>query len=150
MPPLALMFFTGFQLLLFNIFHLKGVKAPFRISSTLKGAPIKAPLFAIIEDAIAVDGHGGYPYREALTARYEASPMFRQMLVSLTFFWSISAITVAAASTAVIFTVPVTVAYGIGWTVPFIWAGIWTAITIKFVQSSLRKEKAAWRGEPKA
>jgi hypothetical protein len=42
----------------------------------------------------------------------------------------------------------------IGWCVPFVWAGLWTLITIPWVQSDLRREKEAWRangpqgGEP--
>lgn len=32
----------------------------------------------------------------------------------------------------------------LGWTLPFAWAGVWTLITIPWVQSDLRREKAAW------
>lgn len=31
-----------------------------------------------------------------------------------------------------------------GWTLPFVWATIWTLITIPWVQSDLRREKKAW------
>lgn len=32
----------------------------------------------------------------------------------------------------------------LGWTLPFAWAGVWTLITIPWVQSDLRREKKAW------
>lgn len=32
----------------------------------------------------------------------------------------------------------------LGWSLPFAWAGIWTLITIPWVQSDLRREKKAW------
>lgn len=32
----------------------------------------------------------------------------------------------------------------LGWSLPFAWAGIWTIITIPWVQSDLRREKKAW------
>jgi hypothetical protein len=30
-----------------------------------------------------------------------------------------------------------------GWTLPFVWAGLWTLITIPWVQADLRREKDA-------
>lgn len=33
----------------------------------------------------------------------------------------------------------------LGWTLPFVWAAVWTCITIPWVQSDLRREKEAWR-----
>ncbi|PIG86103.1 hypothetical protein AARAC_008474 [Aspergillus arachidicola] len=32
----------------------------------------------------------------------------------------------------------------LGWSLPFVWAGVWTLITIPWVQSDLRREKKAW------
>ena len=33
----------------------------------------------------------------------------------------------------------------LGWSLPFAWAGVWAIITIPWVQSDLRREKAAWQ-----
>ena len=89
-------------------------------------------IYTTIEDVIAVDTGTGRLYREALDARYEASPLFRRMLRQLDLFWvdsssvalrlrlltyqAISALAVAAAVTAVVLapSVPEIVAYGIG------------------------------------
>ena len=120
----------------------------------------------IMEDVIAVDTGAGRTYRKAVSDRYEASPMFRQMLHQLNLFWAIPALLVGAGVTAAVLTtkVPQEISYGIGmyqleisimpwtidslisagWGVPPIWAGLWTVITIQWVQMSLRREKEAW------
>ena len=146
LPAASLMFLVGGQLILFILLGACRVQTPFRISSLPRGSPIRPGIYTVIEDVIAVDTGSGRAYREALNARYTASPMFRRMLYDLNLFWAISAVAVATTVTAVIFapSVPEVVAYGIGWAVPFSWAGIWALITIKWVQTSLRKEKEAW------
>ncbi|RDK40155.1 hypothetical protein M752DRAFT_267963 [Aspergillus phoenicis ATCC 13157] len=37
-----------------------------------------------------------------------------------------------------------TFAFGLGWTVPWIWAGVWAVITTYWVKSALREEKLTW------
>ena len=46
-------------------------------------------VYVMIEDVIAVDAGAGIRYREALNARYEASPYFRSMLAKLNLFWAV-------------------------------------------------------------
>lgn len=158
------MFYFGFVHLTLDIMRMAGCKAPFRISSTPKGSVMPTALYALIEDVVAVDGGGGQIYRYALRTRYLSSPYFRRMLFEMNCFWSGGSIVCAAAITAVVFTVSEPVAYTVsgprewehrvifgltssaqlGWTLPFVWALIWTLITIPWVQSDLRREKAAW------
>ncbi len=114
MPSPSVMYLVGYLILQADINYLLGYKTLIRISSTPKGAPHKPGLFPIIEDIVANDGGGGRPYREALISRYDASPLFRQMLVKLGFFWSIPALLVAAGCTAVVFTASYPIAYGVG------------------------------------
>lgn len=145
-----------------------GFKAPFRISSTPKGSTMPTALYVLIEDVVAVDGGGGQIYRYALRTRYLSSPYFRRMLFQMNCFWTGGAIVFAAAFTAIIFTVQENVAFTVsvsgrplqgsaikcttmltdapqlGWTLPLVWAGVWTLITIPWVQSDLRREKKAW------
>lgn len=113
MPALlyCLAFFVGFP----TIYSIKGWPAPFRFSSTAKGASVRPGVYYIMEDCVAVNANAGRPYREALSARYEASPRFRRMLYNQSMFWSIPAIIVAIPLTviAVIHPVPATVAYAI-------------------------------------
>ncbi|KAJ5122373.1 hypothetical protein N7448_003507 [Penicillium atrosanguineum] len=140
----TVMFYFGIVHLSLDILRMAGFKAPFRISSTPKGSAMPTALYALIEDVVAVDGGGGQIYRYALRTRYLSSPYFRRMLFEMNCFWSGGSIIFAAAITAVIFTVSEPVAFTLGWTLPFAWAGVWTLITIPWVQSDLRREKKAW------
>lgn len=118
----------------------------FRMSSHVKGAVTPPITYSIIEDAVAVDGGGGRRYRTALMMRYTASPKFRALLRDMTWFWGISSLLVGLVLMALIFTVKREVAYGLGWGVPAIWAGIWTLITIVWVRKVLRDEERDWNG----
>jgi hypothetical protein len=35
----------------------------------------------------------------------------------------------------------------LGWAVPFIWAGVWAAITVPWVRSALHRERVSWEEE---
>ncbi|CAK42638.1 hypothetical protein AAWM_10392 [Aspergillus awamori] len=140
----TVMFYFGSMYLALDILRVCGVKAPFRISSTPKGSTMPTALYVLIEDVVAVDGGGGQIYRYALRTRYLSSPYFRRMLFQMNCFWAGGSIVVAAAITAIIFTVSEPVAYTLGWSLPFAWAGLWTLVTIPWVQSDLRREKKAW------
>lgn len=113
MPALlyCLAFFVGYP----TLYHIKGWPAPFRFSSTAKGESVKPGVYYFMEDCVAVNANAGRPYREALHARYEASPRFRRMLYNQSLFWSVPAFIVAIPLTviAVIHPVPATVAYAI-------------------------------------
>ncbi|KAJ5770315.1 uncharacterized protein N7511_002366 [Penicillium nucicola] len=140
----TVMFYFGIVYLSLDVFRMMGYKAPFRISSTPKGSVMPTALYALIEDVVAVDGGGGQIYRYALRTRYLSSPYFRRMLFEMNCFWSGGSIVFAAAITAVVFTVEESVAFTLGWSLPFAWAIVWTIITIPWVQSDLRREKKAW------
>ncbi|EAW14497.1 uncharacterized protein ACLA_075350 [Aspergillus clavatus NRRL 1] len=141
----TVMFYFGSVYLLLDILRICGVRAPFRISSTPKGSVMPTALYVMIEDVVAVDGGGGQIYRHALRNRYLSSPYFRRMLFEMNIFWAGGSIVCAAAITAIIFTTSTPVAYTLGWSLPFAWAGVWTLITIPWVKSDLRREKEAWR-----
>jgi len=87
MPPTSLIFLVGGQLASFAGLGGLGFRTPFRISSLPRGVGMRPGIYTIIEDVIAVDTGTGRPYREALEARYQASPLFRQMLHQLNLFW---------------------------------------------------------------
>jgi hypothetical protein len=98
------------------MWSLAGKRAPFRISSTEKGGEVYPGVYYLIEDVVSVNASAGRPFREALAARYKASPRFRRMIKVQSLFWSIPALIVAIACTVVICIHPVSkdVAYGIG------------------------------------
>jgi hypothetical protein len=93
---------------------------------------------------VAVEGFGGRPWREALHARYDASPYFQRMLSKLTMFWLFGCFVMPAICAAVVATTIEPVAYAFGWIFPFVWGGTWALITILWTQRMLKKEKSVW------
>ncbi|KAJ4507493.1 hypothetical protein HRR83_004071 [Exophiala dermatitidis] len=115
MPAPSLLYSLGGVLGLLTFCNGHHWKAPFRLSSTGRGEPVKPGVYYFIEDVVAVNANAGRPYREALAARYDASPRFRQMMYTQSLFWSIPALIIAIPLTviAVVHSIPATVAYGI-------------------------------------
>lgn len=116
LPGPALLYCLGGSIFILTMWSLSGRRAPFRISSTPKGGEVYPGVYYLIEDVVAVNANAGRPYREALAARYKASPRFRRMIKQQSLFWSIPSLIVAVACTVVIVIhpVPKEVAYGIG------------------------------------
>ncbi|KAF1942726.1 hypothetical protein EJ02DRAFT_160331 [Clathrospora elynae] len=144
MPAPTMLFAIGIELLIVDVLRVFNVPAPCRISSLPQGAPLRPGVYAYIEDICAVDGSGGTEFRQRLNLRYQASKAFREMLHRQTLFWAIGAIVCAAVCTVIIFTIQRDAAYIVGWVLPFLWAGIWTAITIPWVKRELTKEYEQW------
>ncbi|QGA14289.1 hypothetical protein EYB26_001942 [Talaromyces marneffei] len=144
MPLPTVMFYFGAVHLTLDILRMTGHKAPFRISSTPQGSVMPTALYVLVEDIVAVDGGGGQSFRYALRKRYLSSPYFRRMLFEMNCFWAGGSLITAAAITAIIFTTPINVAYTLGWSLPFAWAGIWTLITFPWVRAELRRERETW------
>lgn len=90
------------------------LRSPLRVSSVARGEHFRPGVYHVIEDIIGVEGHGGQAYRIALDKRYHASQEFRNMLVKISLLWSVAALAISGGVTAVIFTVPATVAFGVG------------------------------------
>jgi len=116
----------------------------FRLSSHVRNSVCPPLTFVFMEDVCAVDGKGGKKYRKAAMARYNSSPRFRALLMQLLWFWSIPAIIVGAGLIAVIWLVRADIAYGVGWAAPCVWVGVWTWVTVIWVQRALRIEKETW------
>jgi hypothetical protein len=115
------------------------------MSSTLKGAPWRPALVAILEDAGAIEARGEVAYREAVMKRYESSPLFRSMLLRLTWFWGISLLITAVVTTILIASLEERVAFGVGWGLPYVLSAVFGLWTIRFVKRSLNEERIAWK-----
>lgn len=137
----------GTELLVVDAMRYFQLPAPCRMSSIPKGAQLRPAIYTMIEDVVAVDGSGGTTYREALNKRYESSHVFRAMLRRLGIFWSFGAEGMAVVTTIIVFTINGEAAYVVGWSAPFVWAGVWTLITIIYVKYKLKEERKAWAEE---
>lgn len=132
-----------------GIAHSRGWKLPFRLSSHTKGSPWPPLTFSILEDIVGCDGRGGKAFREAVMSRYNMSPQYRQMLVRLNWAWSLSALGVAVAVFAIVFSIREEIGYGLGWGIPTAWGLIGAFATTKWVQKSVRIERQLWESESK-
>ncbi|WQF84338.1 hypothetical protein CDEST_09352 [Colletotrichum destructivum] len=147
MPVTTMLYVFGTELILVDVSRAFRVPAPCRISSIPKGAQLRPGIYSLIEDVCAVDGSGGTDFRVALDRRYEASHVFRAMLRRLGVFWAVGAEACAVLCTVLIFTLHGDVAYAIGWSLPFAWAGVWTLATFWYVSRELKREADAWAEE---
>jgi len=132
--------FTGSAILT----HL-GWKLPFNMSSTPKGTPWRPALLALIEDAGGIEGQGGVIYRTNVMRRYEISPIFRHMILFLTWMWGLGLLGIAITSTVLVMTLSDDVGFGLGWGLPYAFSTFLVFVTIFYVRSQLRKERALWQ-----
>ncbi|KAH8905700.1 hypothetical protein BR93DRAFT_697316 [Coniochaeta sp. PMI_546] len=147
MPVPTMLFVLATELLVVDILRVFHVPAPVRISSVPKGAQLRPGIYSLIEDICAVDGSGGTEFRTALDRRYAASHIFRTMLRRLGVFWAVGGEACAVVCTILIFTINAEAGYVIGWSVPFIWGGVWTLCTFWYVNRQLKIERQEWSKE---
>ncbi|OIW23812.1 hypothetical protein CONLIGDRAFT_585313 [Coniochaeta ligniaria NRRL 30616] len=147
MPVPTMVFVLATELLVVDILRVFHVPAPVRISSVPKGAQLRPGIYSLIEDICAVDGSGGTEFRTALDTRYAASHIFRTMLRRLGVFWAVGGEACAIVCTILIFTINAEAGYVIGWSVPFIWGGVWTLCTFWYVNKQLKIERQEWSKE---
>jgi len=146
MPSATICYYVGTLFLVTAFLTQKGYRLPFSMSSTPKGALWRPALLAILEDTGSIEVRGELAYRKAVMKRYETSPLFRSMLLRLTWFWGIGLLVIAVVTTVLIVSLEEEgVAFGVGWGLPYVWSamlGIWT---VGFVKKNLKEERAAWK-----
>jgi hypothetical protein len=145
MPSATICYYLGTLFLVTAFLTQKGYRLPFEMSSTPKGAPWRPALLTILEDTGAIEARGEIAHREAVIKRYEASPLFRRMLLRLTWFWGISLMIIAIVTTVLIVALEERVAFGVGWGLPYVWSALFGLWTVRFVKKSLHEERMAWK-----
>ncbi|KXJ86961.1 hypothetical protein Micbo1qcDRAFT_112396, partial [Microdochium bolleyi] len=148
LPLSSVQVIFGTVLLVLDVLHFFSIPAPVRISSIPRGGPVPPGIYPLIEDICAVSGGGSTAFRRSLARRYAASPVFRAMLRRLGTFWALGALACAGGTMYLVLEFgDIDLAYAFGWTVPFVWVGIWSLATIPYVQHMLAKEQRLWVGE---
>jgi len=142
----CLMITTCLPLLLTGLFPHR-IRVPFRVSSLPPREPLPPLTYTYVEDIIAIDGHGGLAFRDAWRKRYEASIVMRKLLRDVALLWGFGGVLVAGALIAIAWTTSENVGYGLGYGVPWIWAGISAAWTVWWARKMLRREKEEWESE---
>ncbi|KXH42036.1 hypothetical protein CSAL01_07252 [Colletotrichum salicis] len=148
LPAPTMLLTFGTQLLLIDVLRALHIPSPIRISSIPRHAQLRPGIYSLIEDICAVDGSGGTEFCVALDRRYEASHVFRAMLRKVDVLWAVGAEGCAVVCMVLVFTLREGEAgYVVGWSLPFVWAGVWTGATFWYVKRELKREAQAWREE---
>ena len=144
---------VGLEILLGAVAHrfAPNQLSPIRMSSVPKGAPVRPAIYVIVEDIVAVNGGGGKAYRQAINARYEASPVFRQLLNEMSWLWGawssflgiVLIVLIGVGSSPEHETLRMIV-YILSWTLPWACTAVASVVTIKWAQKRLREEKETW------
>jgi hypothetical protein len=120
---------------------------PFHMSSTPKGHPFRPALLAALEDTGSIEARCEVAFRSAVMRRYESSPVFRKMMLRLTWGWGWGLGLTAVMTTVLIAVLRnEDVAFGVGWGLPYVMAGGGVVASRIFIRQSLDEEKRTWRG----
>jgi len=141
LPAALLMYLVATLTFLSLALNRLGWKLPFRFGSVDAGNVVRPAVYYIVEDVVAVDGGGGLEYREAFVARYDGSPIFRKMIWDLSVVWMLYFYVFAVLFTILVFKLPISSVYAVGWAGPFPLAGLMAVWTIFHVKAELRREK---------
>jgi hypothetical protein len=145
MPSSIICYYFGFLFLLTAFLSKYRYRLPFPMSSTPKGSIWRPALVTILEDAGAIEGRGELAFRQAVMRRYETSPLFRQMIMRLTWAWGFGFVVIATVSTILIMALEENIAFGVGWGLPYVWVALYSLGTVVFVKRSLREERKTTR-----
>jgi hypothetical protein len=147
MPVPTTFLYLGFLSCGSAILTSMGLRLPFNMSSTAKGAVWRPILLAFIEDSGAVEGGGRIEYRRATMKRWETSPHFRSMVMTLSWLWGICFILDGLLSTVLITKLEEDIGFAIGWSLPWILAMLQVSMAMPFIKKRLEKERAERIGE---
>lgn len=147
MPSASICYWLGILFLTTAFLTQYKYRLPFNLSSTPKGEIWRPALFPIIEDSGCIEARGEQRFRRQCMRRYEASPLFRRMLLRLTWAHGAGFMIIAIVSTVLIMVLPVNIAFGVGWGLPFVWSGVNILMTMAYVRRSLQEERRQWRAK---
>jgi hypothetical protein len=145
MPSATICFYMGFLFVGSAIMTMLGRPLPFNMSSVPKGSPWRPALYPFIEDFGALEMSGERAFRRQMLLRYNASALFRKMLLTLTWVWGVFFLVVGTGTTIAIMLLREEIAFGVGWGLPWVCGIFMTLATVVFVQRSLRHERADWK-----
>ncbi|KAK0529224.1 hypothetical protein OC835_004396 [Tilletia horrida] len=145
--------FIGAVMLLVTALACCEVRQPCRMSSVRKGLAFRPALAYLWEDLTAVEGGGGYTFRQAFCRRFETSPLFREMQAVLSLFLSLAFLLYAALSVALTVTLSSSGrgrryeswSFGANMLLFVLWNGMVGAVAVVWARRYLAEEERRWR-----
>lgn len=136
--PAFLMAFLG---ILMVITTLLPFKIPIGINSHERGSGLRPFIYYAAEDFIAVDGLQDREFRIRYNQRYETSKAFRRMFVMLTLWWELGVATYIGCLSAVIWTLPFHIAFGLSLGLLFGYIATWALGTSLYVNWEMNRQR---------
>ncbi|KAI0069992.1 hypothetical protein K474DRAFT_1713725 [Panus rudis PR-1116 ss-1] len=119
-------------------------RLPFRVSSFPPRHVLPPLTYTIVEDVIAVDGGGGLEFRQAWRYRYESSRIMRRLLRDIALYWGLSGTILGIGLIVIVWLAPTDTGYGLGYSMPWLWAMLSTVVTIIWAKRELKREREEW------
>ena len=140
--PGFLMAFLG-VIMLVTLFAAH-VKIPIGIDSHARGSRLRPFIYYAAEDFIAVDGLQDREFRVRYNARYDSSKAFRMMFLYLTIWWVLGVAIYLGCLSAIIWTMPFHIAFGLSLGVLFGYIIVWAVVTYLWVNIEMDRQKKAY------
>jgi hypothetical protein len=138
------LFIMGFLGILMAISAFIPFNIPLNLNSQPRGTKMRPFIYYAAEDFIAVDGLQDREFRVRYNERYETNRMFRNFFFNLTIWWMLGVCTYAGAVSAVIWTQPFEVAFGLSFGVLFSYIATWAGVTFFWVKYEMAREHRAY------
>lgn len=139
--PAFLMTFLGSLMVVTTLYPFK---IPIGINSQARGTRLRPFIYYAAEDFIAVDGLQDREFRVRYNDRYETNKAFRRLFVCLTLWWMFGICVYIGCLSAVIWTLPFHIAFGLSLGVLFSWIAVWAATTFVWVKIEIEREHKAY------
>jgi hypothetical protein len=130
-------------MLLTGLFPNK-LKVPFRVSSLPSWKPLPPFAYFYVEDVVAVDGGGCTEFRQAWRVRYEESLPMRRHIRNVSLYWGISGCALGGVLVATAWVAPTDTAYGLSWSMPWLWIMLSGFAQIVWTNRLLVQEREQW------
>lgn len=137
-------FIMGFLGTLMIITTCLPFKIPIGINSHTRGTHLRPFIYYAAEDFIAVDGLQDREFRERYNERYESNKMFRNFFLYLTLWWILGVCVYEGAVSAVIWTLPFKVAFGLSFGILFSYIACWAGVTYVWTLWEMKREHKAY------
>ncbi|KIV84766.1 hypothetical protein, variant [Exophiala sideris] len=139
--PAFLMTFLGCLMVITTLYPFK---IPIGINSQARGTRLRPFIYYAAEDFIAVDGLQDREFRVRYNDRYETNKAFRRLFVCLTLWWMLGICVYIGCLSAVIWTLPLHIAFGLSLGILFSWIAVWAATTFVWVKIEIEREHKAY------
>jgi len=109
--------------------------------------PLRPSIYYGAEDFVAVDGLQDREFRVRYNQCYESSKAFRRLFFDLTLWWKLGVCVYIGSLSAVVWTCPFHIAFGLSLGILFYYIAFWAAGTFAWVTYEMGRQWKAFKTE---